>query len=323
MTSPGPRFRFAPTPSHALHLGNAAAALIGWATARASEGTFIVRVEDIDGGRSRPEFIEGGLDALEWLGLDWDEGPRAGGAYGPYLQSQRLELYDRRLLELEASGDTYACTCSRADIRAAQRAPHLHTGEEVPYPGTCRPPAGASTTGELAEDRGGMRLHIDRLGENAVVRWEDRWQGPQREDVRTTCGDVLLGRAHRPTYQLAVVTDDIAMKITDVVRGEDLLGSTARQLLLYRALGAEPPRFAHHPLLVDESGRKLSKRDGSISMDSHRAAGRAPGEILALLGRGLGLVSSQVRTMKPSDWIELLASDDLGWSSGPLPEVLS
>ena len=177
--------------------------------------------------------------------------------------------------------------------------------------------------GELAKDRGGMRLHVDRLGEDAIVRWEDRWRGPQHEDVRATCGDVLLGRAQRPTYQLAVVTDDIAMKITDVVRGEDLLGSTARQILLYRALGAEPPRFAHHPLLVDESGRKLSKRDGSISMDNHRAAGRAPGEVLALLGRGLGLVSHQVRTMAPSDWIDLLANDVLGWASGPLPEVLS
>lgn len=320
MTSPEPRFRFAPTPSHSLHLGNAVAALIGWAAARAADGTFVVRIEDIDAGRSRPEYIEGGLNALEWLGLDWDEGPRVGGPLGPYVQSERLELYDQRLAELRTGDRSYPCVCSRADIRAAQRAPHLHRTEETPYPGTCRLKWMSGERQGLAPDRGGVRLHVERLGERAIVTWSDAWRGPQREDVRGTCGDVLLGRSQRPTYQLAVVTDDIAMKITHVVRGEDLLGSTARQVLLYRALGAREPVFAHHPLLLDDAGQKLSKRDAAISMDAYRERGAKPGELLALAGRGLGLVDARVRTMNPEDWIDMLANADLKWRSGPVPD---
>ena len=323
MTLSGPRFRFAPTPSHSLHLGNAVAAMIGWAAARASNGTFIVRVEDIDAGRSRPEFIEGGLDALEWLGLDWDEGPRVGGAFGPYFQSERLELYDQRLLELESAGQSYICTCSRADIRAAQRAPHLDQTQETPYPGTCRPTSRTDGKPALAGDRGGIRLHVDRLGSEAIVTWDDRWRGRQREDVRSTCGDVLLGRVQRPTYQLAVVTDDIAMGITDVVGGEDLLGSTARQLLLYRALKADAPSFGHHPLLVDESGKKLSKRDAALAIDTYRSSSRSPERLLALVARGLGLVGSNVRSMTPGDWIDLLATSEIHWHQGQVPEVES
>jgi glutamyl-tRNA synthetase len=321
VTRTGPRFRFAPTPSHSLHLGNAVAALIGWASARAALGTFIVRVEDIDQGRARPRYIEGGLDALEWLGLDWDEGPRVGGALGPYLQSERLELYDQRLVELERSQRSYICTCSRADVRSAQRAPHLHEGAEQPYPGTCRPTPGVASAQRLSQDRGGARLHVEHLAAGAIVSWEDRWCGAQREDVRDTCGDALLGRAQSPTYQLAVVTDDIAMGITHVVRGRDLLNSTARQILLYRALGETPPAFGHHPLLVDEQGRKLSKRDASLSIDTWREGARSPGELLALLARGLGLVGASVNRMVAQDWVELMGNAELGWSNGQVASL--
>lgn len=316
MTHAGPRFRFAPTPSHALHLGNAVAALIGWAAARAAQGRFIVRVEDIDQGRARPHYIEGGLDALEWLGLDWDEGPRVGGPVGPYTQSERLDLYDQRLAQLAQARASYICTCSRAEIRSAQRAPHLHEGEERPYPGTCRPRPGDNGDRALSDDRGGARLHVNRLDAAAIVSWEDGWCGAQREDVRETCGDTLLGRPQRPTYQLAVVTDDIAMGITHVVRGEDLLGSTARQILLYRALGEATPSFAHHPLIVDENGTKLSKRDASLSIETWRDGDRAPGELLALLARALGLVGPDIARMVPQDWVELVGNQRPPWSNG-------
>jgi glutamyl-tRNA synthetase len=313
----GRRFRFAPTPSHALHPGNAVAAVIGWAAARAVGGTFVVRIEDIDQARSRDEHIEGALDTMEWLGLDWDEGPRVGGDLGPYRQSERLDLYDALLGDLAARGATYGCTCSRADIRSAQSAPHLEAGGEVPYPGTCRP-GGDEATQELLGDRGGYRLDVTGLGEGAVVSWTDPWQGPQSEDVRSTCGDVLLGRPGHPTYQLAVVCDDIAMGITDVVRGDDLLGSTPRQILLHRVLGAAPPRFAHHPLILGEDGRKLSKRSSDPAVDAYRLAGGSPSRLLASLAHVIGLVPETQVELEARDWIDLLAPTQPAWRPGTL-----
>lgn len=292
------RFRFAPTPSRALHAGSALAALYGWAACRAAQGHFILRIEDIDRLRCRPEHEATLLDDLAWLGLDWDEPPTR--------QSERMHHYDAALSRL--ADVTYACQCSRADIRQAQSAPHLGIdGEplEVPYPGTCR-----HAHLPLPEQRGGLRLDVDRLGDGAIVAWHDVMLGPQREDVRTTSGDVLLGRAGQPTYQLAVVVDDHLMGVSDVVRGRDLLASTARQILLHRALagdGAPPPRFHHHPLIVDRQGHKLSKRDAAASLRSLRADGVLPDALGAALGRAIGLFEAAVRRATPADWAEALA----------------
>lgn len=306
MTTPR-RFRFAPTPSRELHAGSALAAICGWAACRAVAGHFIVRVEDIDRARSRPELEPRLFDDLVWLGLDWDEPPER--------QSDRLQLYDHALDALVADGRAYPCRCSRADIRAAQSAPHLAVaGEEVevPYPGTCRGHAV-----ELPADRGGYRFDVCALGDAAVVDWRDGFIGPQREDVRTTSGDFLLGRAQQPTYQLAVVVDDRLMGITDVVRGRDLLGSTARQILLHRALaglpGASPaptPTFAHHPLIIDADGRKLSKRDAALSLHALRRDGTDPRTLVARLGRAIGLFDAGVLSATPRDWADALASGD-------------
>lgn len=306
-----PRFRFAPTPSRPLHAGSALAALLGWGVARARGGAFVLRVEDIDRGRCRPEHEASCLEDLAWLGLSWDEGPDVGGPFAPYRQSERLARYDAALASLEARDLAYRCVCSRADVVAAQSAPHLQApgrrapGDapgERPYPGLCRPRPGAARVAG-----GRARLNVEALGDGARVSWRDGDGRVYTEDVRATCGDFVLGGPGEPAYQLAVVVDDVAMGITDVVRGADLLGSTARQILLHRALGAEPPRFRHHPLLTDASGRKLSKRDGDLALAELRRAGLAPERLRAALGRAVGLFGPAVRRAAPEDLVEALA----------------
>ncbi len=314
--APPRRFRFAPTPSRPLHVGSALAALVGWGAARAAGGTLVLRVEDIDVARCRPEFEATLLEDLRWLGLDWDEGPDVGGPFGPYRQSARFERYDAWLEALARRGRAYPCTCSRAEVRAAQSAPHLHAGGEVPYPGTCRPGPGEAPRA-LHVDRGGYRLDVTAEGERARVVWDDLWCGRHVEDVRLTCGDFLLGRPGAPTYQLAVVADDGAMGITDVVRGRDLLGSTARQLLLHEALGQPAPRFGHHPLVTDEGGRKLSKREGDLALATFREAGDHPGELIARLGASVGMWSPAIRRADPGDFAEVLRGVP-AWHDGPL-----
>lgn len=290
------RYRFAPTPSRELHVGNALAALFGWASARAAGGAFVLRIEDIDRTRCKPAFEAAVYRDLRWLGVDWDEGPDVGGPFAPYRQSERLDRYDAILADLRARGLAYVCTCSRADIRAAQSAPHLgpHAGgDELPYPGTCR-----DRHQVLPAGRGGIRFRID----DPIVDWVDGLLGPRHEDIRTTSGDVLLGRPGQPTYQLAVVADDAAMRISDVVRGVDLIGSTARQIALHRALGNPPPRFLHHPLLLDGDDRKLSKRDAAIAITAYAD----PHTLVARLGRAIGLFGPTVLHATAADWIDAL-----------------
>ena len=319
-----PRFRYAPTPSRWLHVGNGLAALVGWGLARAAHGAFVLRIEDIDRARCRPEFEDATLRDLAWLGVDWDEGPDVGGPHGPYRQSARMGRYDALLAGLRAADRAYPCRCSRADVRAAASAPHLGpSGEadEVPYPGTCRPGPERGPVA-VADDRGGVRLWVDRLGDDAVVTWRDGLLGDQREDVRATCGDFLLGRPGQPSYQLAVVADDREMGITDVVRGRDLLGSTARQVLLHRVLAgsrdagqgaardgdALVPRFHHHPLILDELGRKLSKRDDAIALRTFRESGADPAALIATLGRAVGLFPGTVRRARAADFTDALGA---------------
>jgi glutamyl-tRNA synthetase len=307
------RFRFAPSPSRLLHVGNGLAALIGWATARQHRGTFVLRIEDIDATRCKPEYEEACLEDLRWLGLTWDEGPDVGGPYGPYRQSQRLDRYDTLLERLSTTQHAYLCTCSRAEVRAAQRAPHLERSGERPYPGTCRH-AGHAQHPDVT-DRGGYRLAIQAMESGAICHWGDDWMGPQREDVRDTCGDFLLGRAGAPTYQLAVVADDAAMAISDVIRGRDLLGSTARQRLLHHHVGARPPRFAHHPLLLDSKGNKLSKRDHALTLRHLRERGHTPEDIISRLASAIGLTPSHEGPICAEEFAKLMERAPL-WRDG-------
>ena len=269
--------RFAPSPTGDLHLGSAATALVTWLAARAAGGRLILRVEDID----TPRVVRGTearqLDDLRWLGLDWDEGPDVGGPHGPYRQSERSDRYEAALARLERDGLTFRCDCSRREIAEVASAPH---GDDGPrYPGTCRP--GPSQPSRRTWKRPpAVRLAVPP-GEVAV---DDALQGRLAQDVAARGGDFVLRRGDGVwAYQLAVVVDDLAMGVTEVVRGADLLASAPRQVLLARLLGGTPPRFAHAPLVVAPDGTRLAKRDAGTTLRELRLAGtRAPALVGAL-----------------------------------------
>jgi glutamyl-tRNA synthetase len=295
------RGRFAPSPTGELHLGSAASALVAWLAARAAGGRFILRVEDIDAPRVVPGMVERQLDDLRWLGLDWDEGPDVGGAHGPYVQSQRHERYEAALAELARRDLVYLCDCSRAEVARIASAPHA--GEEGPrYPGLCRAEGMRARAWKRPP---AVRL---RVPEGTVVV-HDRLQGELAQDVSAAVGDFVLKRGDGVyAYQLAVVVDDLAMGISEVVRGADLLSSAPRQALLARLLGCSAPGFAHVPLVVGVDGARLAKRSRGVPLRDQRESGRAPGALVALLARVLGLVAEDLREATPR---ELLATVDL------------
>lgn len=257
-------------------MGIARTALIAWLRARACGGTLVMRIEDLDPPRVVPGAAEAICADLRWLGIDWDEGPEVGGAHGPYAQSQRFDSYERAIERLRAKGLVFECTCSRKQL-AIMSAPHGDSELGPRYPGTClrSPPR--------TDRPAALRFRMPR-GEAFV----DAVRGPQPESEPD---DFVVRRADGLyAYQLAVVVDDIAMNISEVVRGDDLLSSTPRQIALYRALGAEPPAFAHVPLLLGFDGTRLSKRAGSASIAERRSAGATPEELIGELAASLGLV---------------------------------
>ncbi len=272
-------------------------ALASWLLARRAGGRTVLRMEDLDTPRVRAGSAERILEALAWLGLDWDEGPREGGPHAPYTQSERLALYAEAIAELERLGLLYACDCSRKEIQARTReandaseasdareasAPH---GAEAVYPGTCRDKA--STRAFKREPA--LRL---RVPASSHVSFEDGVQGPHEADVTREVGDFVLRRADGLfAYQLAVVVDDWRMEITDVVRGADLVPSTARQLLLGDLLGAPRRRYWHVPMVVLESGERLEKRAFPRSVLQLREAGDRAESIVGVLAEGLGVAS--------------------------------
>ena len=240
-----------------------------------SGGELVLRVEDLDGDRCRPEFRAAISEDLHWFGLRWDEGPDVGGAFGPYLQSERRESYLAAWRKLRDAALIYPCTCSRQDVLQSAGAPH-HENEEPVYPGKCRPPDG--TISDLASPSG--KNWRFRVPEGEALEFDDQRFGRQRAIAGFNFGDFIVWRKDDvPAYQLAVVTDDAAMQITEVVRGADLLLSTARQLLLYRALGLPPPAFHHCPLLTDAGGTRLAKRHDALSLRTLRGQGRTPEEL--------------------------------------------
>ena len=304
------RGRFAPSPTGPLHLGNARTALLSWLSARAAGARYAMRVEDLDAPRVRPGLEARILDELRWLGLDWDEGPDVGGPAGPYRQSERLDAYAAALARLRAAGLVYPCFCSRAEIAAVAQAPHGPADEGPRYPGTCaRLPAGEAAR-RAADRRPAWRF---RVGAGAVG-FDDGVHGPQVVDVAAQVGDFVVARADGvPAYQLAVVVDDAAMAVTDVVRGDDLLSSTGRQLLLYAALGLAPPRFAHVPLVVGEDGERLAKRHGALSLGELRERGADPRAVVGLLAELSGLAAPGAR-LAPAELVR-------GFSLARLPRA--
>ena len=272
------RGRIAPSPTGYLHLGHALTFRTAHQRAIDHGGKLILRVEDLDRDRCRAEFRNAIAEDLQWFGIRWDEGPDTGGAFAPYVQSERRAIYLAAWEKLREGGFIYPCSCSRRDVQDAIAAPHQ--GEEEPvYPGFCRPAEGSIPD---AKEPGGIAWRF-RVPQAGIIGFDDARLGPQSAIAGADFGDFVIWRKDDiPAYQLAVVVDDIAMEITEVVRGEDLLTSTFRQLLLYRALGRKPPVFYHCPLVMDESGRRLAKRSASLSLRALRESGADPEKLCAI-----------------------------------------
>lgn len=265
------RGRLAPTPTGYLHLGHARTFWTAQERAGANGGTLVLRNEDLDRARCKPEFVRAMLEDLRWFGLNWQEGPDVGGPFAPYNQSERFSRYRAALEKLRAGNFLYRCDCSRRDIQSAARAPHAADDEEPMYPGTCRGKA------QIQNARFAWRF---RVPEGEMVSFTDNHLGEQRFAAGKDFGDFVVWRNDDvPAYQLACVVDDAEMRITEVVRGADLLLSTARQLLLYRALGLKAPEFFHCPLMLDENGQRLAKRSAALSLRALREEGATPEEL--------------------------------------------
>ena len=301
--------RFAPSPSGRIHLGNILCCLLAWLSARQKGGRVLLRIEDLDIARCPRRYADQMVEDLRWLGLTWDVGPGREGGDGPYYQSERTALYQAALEKLEAQGWVYPCFCTRAELHAAS-APHRSDGQTI-YPGTCR-----SLTALEAAERAKKRAPALRLRvPEEEIAFLDGHMGPQRQRLDTECGDFLLRRSDGLfAYQLAVVVDDAAMGVTEVVRGADLLDSTPRQLLLYRLLGLRAPKFYHSPLLLAPDGRRLSKRDADAGLDVLRERA-APEEILGKLAYLAGFNPSAA----PKSTWALLA--DFDWDKVPREDV--
>jgi glutamyl/glutaminyl-tRNA synthetase len=308
------RGRIAPSPTGLLHLGHARTFWHAYERARDAGGTLVLRNEDLDPQRSRPDFAAAMLEDLRWLGIAWQEGPDVGGACAPYEQSRRREHYVATWNKLVRGGHVYPCTCSRRELNRIAQAPHERPSEPVRrdprlgdlseqagsrdraggsqspwesdegpmYPGTCRPANGDPEAMREVESPAGVNWRF-RVPDGEAIEFEDLHFGRQRFVAGHDFGDFPVWRRDDvPAYQLAVVADDVAMEISEVVRGADLLLSTARQILLYRALGHTPPRWFHCALVLDEHGERLAKRSDAVSIRALRAQGRRAKEILGI-----------------------------------------
>ncbi|MFO1501166.1 MAG: tRNA glutamyl-Q(34) synthetase GluQRS [Verrucomicrobiota bacterium] len=276
--APSPRLyrgRIAPSPTGLLHLGHARTFWIAAQRAKTRDGVLIFRNEDLDRSRCRAEFVEAMFTDLKWLGLNWQEGPDCGGPSGPYHQSERGLHYEAAFEALRTAGCLFPCTCSRQDVLRAAQAPHAGEDEPV-YPGTCRSrePFNRPSETQPAATKINWRF---RVPNGEVIAFEDGGFGPQQFIAGQDFGDFVVWRHDgTPAYQLAVVVDDAAMNVTEVVRGADLLRSTARQLLLFRALGLQAPQYYHCPLVTDAAGMRLAKRHDALSLRALRGQGRTP-----------------------------------------------
>ena len=293
--------RFAPSPTGRMHLGNVFCALLSWLSAKSQGGEWRLRIEDLDPDRSRRDFALQLMDDLQWLGLPWD---------GEVVwQSQRGDIYEHYLKQLQDMGLTYPCFCSRADIMATQ-APHETDGRIV-YAGTCR--------GKKLDEMAQNTPHATRfIVPDEVITFQDGHYGEQRVNLAQHCGDYVLRRKDGAwAYQLAVVVDDALMGITEVVRGRDLLLSTPQQLHLYRTLGFKEPTYFHHPLLINENGQRLCKRDKSLDLSVLRVKHKNPDEIVGFLAFWAGLLPEPTPSL-PQDLLPLFS-----WQKVPTEDIIA
>ena len=298
--------RFAPTPSGRMHLGNLFCALLAWLSARSAGGRIVLRMEDLDPLRTSPAYARQLEEDLAFLGLDWDEGGSLGGPHGPYDQSARTAYYESLLARLEEKGLVYPCFCSRAQLHAAS-APHASDGEVV-YPGTCQALTPEQQAARRAVKDPALRLRVP----SQMLCVDDGHFGRICQRLDLECGDFILRRADGVfAYQLAVVADDAAMGVTQVVRGRDLLSSAPRQVYLYRLLGFSVPQFIHTPLLLAADGRRLSKRDRDLDLDALRAKGYTGADLVGRLAFLAGLLPRPI----PCTPAQLLP--DFSWDAVP------
>ena len=285
------RGRLAPSPTGYLHLGHARTFWVAQRRAKKFGGEIILRNDDLDSTRYKMEFVDAMLEDLRWFGFEWSEGPDIGGKFAPYNQSERMSHYRTALEKLRAGNFIYPCTCSRKDIQQAVTAPHA-ADDEVIYPGTCRGkgfklkvesckldglPSEPATSNQQPATRFAWRF---RVTDGETISFVDENLGEQKFIAGKDFGDFVVWRNDGvPAYQLSCVADDAAMQITEVVRGADLLVSTARQILLHRALGFTPPKFFHCALMLDDQGERLAKRHDALSLRQLRGQGKTPAEL--------------------------------------------
>ena len=302
--------RFAPSPSGRMHIGNLFTSLLAWLSARKQGGRIVLRIEDLDTRRCTDEYARQLQDDLLWLGLTWDEGPLVGGDNAPYEQSKRTALYEAALDALRERGLVYPCFCTRAELHAAA-APHRSDGQSV-YPGTCRNLTAAEIAARSRTRPPAYRLRVP----DEEITIKDRHMGLHSENLARDCGDFLLRRSDGLfAYQLAVVVDDAAMGVTEVVRGSDFLSSAPRQLYLYRLLNLTPPAFCHVPLLLASDGRRLSKRDRDLNLAVLRGIYKPE----AVIGK-LAYLAGIHPTGEPVSAAELLPAFD--WDAVPVRDIV-
>ncbi len=303
--------RLAPSPTGAQHLGNARTYLLAYWSARRAGSRLILRIEDVDSPRIKPWATQQAIDDLAWLGIDWDEGPDVGGPSSPYVQTERIDFYREALERLVHGNRVFPCTCTRKDIEAAGSAPHFaHEGPV--YPGTCAtwsPGDALPVEGTFCwRFRAGFeRIEFDDLvlGTQSCVPADDLGAFP------------VTQKNGLPSYQLAVVVDDAMMGISEVVRGNDLVASTFRQIELYNALGFDVPRFAHVPLVLGSDGRRLAKRHGDTRLSHYREQGISPDKIVAWAAHSAGLLDASVNETLASSIV-----DRFSWERLPREDIV-
>ena len=306
-----PRVRFAPSPTGYLHVGGARTALFNWLYARHHGGVFVLRIEDTDVERSSANMVEGILDGLRWLGLDWDEGPKIGGSYSPYFQSARLDRYRELAARLVASGHAYYCYCTADQLNERRQASQQGAASWKYDRACCRLDAADIAARESAGAPRAIRFKVPE----GVLRFEDLIHGSIEIDCAQLEDFVILRSDGHPTYQLSVVSDDVEMQITHVVRGDDHISNTPKQILLYRAIDAAVPQFAHVPLILGADRKRLSKRHGATSVTEYERQGvvsEAMVNFLALLGWSPG---TNQEIFSREELVSVFALDGISGSS--------